>query len=111
MNRTGVLADLYQYGTVAYVGGGLDRGVHSVIEPMAHGCEVICGPGISVSREANEARELGLLDVVTCVDELSGALALRLENRQRAGALDFVESRAKVVDRILDLALPAHGAA
>lgn len=111
VNRSGVLADLYRSASVAYVGGGFDRGVHSVIEPMAHGCEVMCGPGISVSREANEARELALLDVVTGREELVQALMKRHTNRRRSDVLQFVSTRAGVVDRILNLALPEHGTA
>ena len=34
----GILADLYKYSDVAYIGGGFTRGVHSVIEPAIYDC-------------------------------------------------------------------------
>ncbi|HEY3296281.1 MAG TPA: glycosyltransferase N-terminal domain-containing protein [bacterium] len=64
INRTGILADLYRVGQVAYVGGGFGKGVHSVLEPMANGLPVICGPNIVVSNEAGIAKEKGILSVV-----------------------------------------------
>ncbi len=109
INKTGVLADLYKISQLAYVGGGFDRGVHSVIEPMAHGCEVICGPNISVSREAIEAQALGILDVVSNSLELKCELTHRLSESKRGEVLHFVTQRGGVVSRILDIALPTHG--
>jgi len=48
----GILADIYTVGWAAYVGGGFGTGVHSVIEPAAHGLPVAFGPNNHVSHEA-----------------------------------------------------------
>ena len=48
------MANLYKYAELAYIGGGFNRGVHSVIEPAAHGCYVSCGPKIELLDEAIE---------------------------------------------------------
>ena len=64
VNRTGMLADLYELGRVAYVGGGFGKGVHSVLEPLAHRLPVITGPHINVSYEARTANQLGIVTVV-----------------------------------------------
>lgn len=64
INRTGILADLYRLGDIAYIGGGFGKGVHSVLEPMAHGLPVICGVNIDVSYEARVASKLGIVAVV-----------------------------------------------
>lgn len=53
LDRVGVLADIYALGWVAYVGGGFGKGVHSVIEPAAHGLPVCFGPNYHVSHEAS----------------------------------------------------------
>ena len=54
VNRMGVLAAIYKAGTVAFVGGGNGPGVHSVIEPAAHGRPVTFGPRMTNSAEALE---------------------------------------------------------
>ena len=48
----GILADLYQYANLAYVGGGFVRGVHSVIEPAIYNCQISFGPNYEILDEA-----------------------------------------------------------
>ena len=53
VDRLGVLADLYALATVSYVGGGFHAaGLHSVVEPAAHGAPVLFGPRRGASRDA-----------------------------------------------------------
>ncbi len=53
VNRVGVLADLYAVATAAYVGGGFHgAGLHSLVEPAAHGVPVIFGPRGADVRDA-----------------------------------------------------------
>jgi 3-deoxy-D-manno-octulosonic-acid transferase len=53
VDRVGVLAGLYRTGVIAYVGGGFGRaGLHSVLEPAAHGIPVLFGPRWQSSRDA-----------------------------------------------------------
>ena len=55
IDRIGLLASLYRYGWIAYVGGGFDRnGVHNVLEAAVYGRPVITGPRIEKYREAVE---------------------------------------------------------
>jgi 3-deoxy-D-manno-octulosonic-acid transferase len=44
VERMGLLARLYRYGDVAYVGGGFGDGIHSLLEAAAWGRPVIFGP-------------------------------------------------------------------
>jgi 3-deoxy-D-manno-octulosonic-acid transferase len=105
VNRSGILADLYRTGQVAYVGGGFGKGVHSVLEPMASGLPVICGPRISVSHEARVASQEEILAVVknrnlfekSVTDWLSDSPASSI---LRARVRAFVEARAGVAARI-----------
>lgn len=52
IDSIGLLANLYALATVAYVGGSFGPGVHSVLEPAAHGCPVLFGPRHRNSHEA-----------------------------------------------------------
>lgn len=110
VDRVGLLAGLYSGCWLAWVGGGFTTGVHSVIEPAAHGLPVCFGPIHHVSQEAQDllacggAREFATADgLVTLLRELArdeaqyGAMA--------SAAHGLVEERAGAARRILDLLL------
>ncbi|MDA1192473.1 MAG: hypothetical protein O3A46_12420, partial [Candidatus Poribacteria bacterium] len=58
VDRVGVLAHLYRYGTTAFVGGSFHMRIHNVMEPAALGKPVLMGPLMTNAGEA-----FGLLDV------------------------------------------------
>lgn len=57
LNLSGVLCELYSKFSFAYVGGGYERSIHSVLEPFLSGCQVACGPKISRSTEYDFIKE------------------------------------------------------
>ncbi len=60
IDNIGMLSRLYQYATIAYVGGGFgDDGVHNVLEAAVYGKPVIFGPVIEKYIEAVELTECG----------------------------------------------------
>lgn len=44
IDNIGMLSALYQYGKVAYIGGGFGAGIHNTLEPIAFGLPVFFGP-------------------------------------------------------------------
>jgi 3-deoxy-D-manno-octulosonic-acid transferase len=54
LDNVGMLASAYRYGFAAYVGGGFGKGIHSILEPAAHGLPVIFGPKNHAFPEASE---------------------------------------------------------
>lgn len=52
IDNVGMLSTIYQYGTIAYIGGGFGKGIHNTLEPMAFGLPVIFGPKYTKFREA-----------------------------------------------------------
>lgn len=54
VDRVGILAELYQLGRLAFVGGSFRKTVHSVMEPLAAGCITFVGPKHLNNREAIE---------------------------------------------------------
>jgi 3-deoxy-D-manno-octulosonic-acid transferase len=44
IDNIGMLSSLYQYGKIAYIGGGFGTGLHNTLEPIAFGLPVIFGP-------------------------------------------------------------------
>jgi 3-deoxy-D-manno-octulosonic-acid transferase len=107
INRTGILADLYRVGRVAYVGGGFGKGVHSVLEPMAAGLPVVAGPNIGVSHEARMAEQERILAVVTGRKQALSVLGEWLTRKDfeatlKTPARAFVEARAGAARRIAE---------
>ena len=54
VDRVGVLAELYRWGDVAFVGNSYRKAVHSVMEPLGTGSPIVVGPKIKNNREAQE---------------------------------------------------------
>ncbi|MCB9082188.1 MAG: 3-deoxy-D-manno-octulosonic acid transferase [Lewinellaceae bacterium] len=52
IDNVGMLAALYRYGKVAYIGGGFGVGIHNILEPIAFGLPVIFGPRYQKFAEA-----------------------------------------------------------
>lgn len=40
----GVLSNIYQYGQIAFIGGGFTGALHNILEPATFGCGVVFGP-------------------------------------------------------------------
>lgn len=54
IDNVGMLAQLYQYGDIAYIGGGFGKGIHSILEPAAFALPVIFGPNYHKFSEAKD---------------------------------------------------------
>lgn len=52
IDNVGMLSALYQYGRLAYIGGGFGAGIHNTLEPIAFGLPVIFGPKYEKFEEA-----------------------------------------------------------
>jgi 3-deoxy-D-manno-octulosonic-acid transferase len=52
IDSVGYLADIYQYGSFAYVGGSFKQGIHNVMEAAIYGIPVLYGPIHKNSYEA-----------------------------------------------------------
>lgn len=60
IDSVGFLAQLYQYGDVAYIGGGFGNGIHNILEPAAFSLPVIFGPNYHKFKEATEMINLSM---------------------------------------------------
>lgn len=59
VDNIGLLAYLYRYARLVYIGGGFGRNIHNVLEPMAFAAPVIFGPKYHQFREAVYLVETG----------------------------------------------------
>lgn len=76
MDNMGMLAYLYRYGDVNYVGGGFDGGVHNTLEAAVYGKPVMFGPKYKQFQEARDlVQENAALDI-TSEDDLINRINL-----------------------------------
>jgi 3-deoxy-D-manno-octulosonic-acid transferase len=59
IDNIGMLSSLYQYGKIAYIGGGFGSGIHNTLEPIAFGLPVIFGPKYQKFEEAHQLIKTG----------------------------------------------------
>lgn len=85
VDRVGVLAELYLWADLAFVGGSFRRTVHSVMEALGAGAVTFVGPKHTNNREAMEFKAIRLgewpaLHVVNSEKELEKAVRRCLAN-------------------------------
>lgn len=54
VDKMGLLSSLYQYGDIAYIGGGFGKGIHNLPEAAVFGIPVLFGPNYHKFNEAFE---------------------------------------------------------
>jgi 3-deoxy-D-manno-octulosonic-acid transferase len=74
IDNIGMLSSLYQYGDIAYIGGGFGVGIHNTLEAAAFGLPVIFGPNYSKFKEARDLVSLQLGFSVNDEKELKNIL-------------------------------------
>jgi 3-deoxy-D-manno-octulosonic-acid transferase len=59
IDNIGMLSTLYQYGNIAYIGGGFGSGIHNILEAAVFGMPVLFGPNYQKFNEAKDLIEEG----------------------------------------------------
>lgn len=104
IDNIGMLSSLYQYGKVAYIGGGFGVGIHNTLEAVAFGLPVIFGPNYHKFREAKDLVEIGVAKSINSAEELNLAFETFKVNAQlpimarnyiaeKKGATDLIMQR------------------
>jgi len=70
VDKMGLLSSLYQYGTVAYVGGGFGKNIHNLPEAVVFGIPVVFGPNYQKFNEAIDLIKLQSGFTINTEDEL-----------------------------------------
>lgn len=106
IDNIGMLSSLYQYGSIAYIGGGFGTGIHNTLEAAAFGLPVIFGPNYQKFKEASDLIALEAAWSINNFDELE-LIANKLQDRdfrEASGkkAKDYVENNTGATKIILD---------
>lgn len=95
IDNIGMLSALYQYGKIAYIGGGFGTGIHNSLEPMAFQLPVIFGPKYQKFKEATHTVNSGGSFVVEDRKQLDTVFAQLLQ------ATNYQNSSDQVYDYLL----------
>lgn len=106
VDKIGMLADIYKYASIAYVGGSFKQGIHNVMEPAIYGIPVLYGPKHTNSFEAAQLLKAGGGILVNNAEEFSERLKILIESeeiRNKTGlkAKNFVNKNTGSTQKIL----------
>ena len=114
VDRMGLLARFYRYGTVAHIGGGFGDGIHSLLEAAAWGVPVIFGPNHRKFVEAQGLVDAGAGFAVRDASELLAVLNRLFSDpseleRSSNAARTYVRERTGATEHVVKVVRPALG--
>ena len=83
VDNIGMLSSVYQYATIAYIGGGFGSGIHNTLEAAAFGLPVIFGPKHDKFQEAKDLLTLGAAISINTAEDLSAAFKELQKDKSR----------------------------
>ena len=106
IDTIGLLSSIYQFGHVAYVGGGFGEGIHNTLEAAVWGVPVIFGPNNQRFQEAQGLKDCGGGYEIKDAADFNRVMQRFLDEPQSLEkaskeAGDFVSQRVGATDRIL----------
>ncbi|WP_199136917.1 3-deoxy-D-manno-octulosonic acid transferase [Pedobacter sp. ASV12] len=102
IDNIGMLSSLYQYGKLAYIGGGFGAGIHNTLEAVAFGLPVIFGPKYDKFQEAKDLIAIGVAQSIGNENELLHAFnSLKSEEELKHRAKTYIENKKGATDMII----------
>ena len=100
IDNLGMLSNLYQYGNIAYIGGGFSAGIHNILEPAAFNLPIVFGPNHKKSIEASQLIKLHVAKSVSNFKQLESAIDIFASYNQSI-ALDYIHANIGSTKKIL----------
>ena len=107
IDNIGMLSRIYYYGTLAYIGGAWDKGLHNTLEAIVYGIPVFFGPNYEKYPEAFELIDRGIgfaveseKEAVALLGKLWDSPELR-QNIQRKCS-NYIQEKAGATLQIVD---------
>ncbi len=106
IDNIGMLSSLYQYGAIAYIGGGFGKGIHNILEAATFGLPTIFGPNYQKFNEAKELIHLGGAFSITNHTEFENTMQLLSDKSVLKTAShqskQYVQNRVGATSKILN---------
>ncbi|HLC82766.1 MAG TPA: glycosyltransferase N-terminal domain-containing protein [Bacteroidia bacterium] len=110
IDNIGMLSSLYQYGTIAFIGGGFGKGIHNILEAATFGLPVIFGPNYQKFTEAKELIKLGGAFSINDISEFEKTMLLLSDEQvlKMASQISrmYVQGRVGATEKILSSTFP-----
>lgn len=96
IDSIGLLSSLYQYGSIAYIGGGFGIGIHNILEAATFGMPIVFGPNFKKFKEAVDLISNGGAFSITNFNELESTINMlisdkKLFNKSSGNSKNYVE--------------------
>jgi 3-deoxy-D-manno-octulosonic-acid transferase len=106
VDSIGILSSLYQYGIMAYIGGGFGVGIHNTLEAATFGLPIIFGPNYKRFQEACDLIDISSGFSISNFGELKAIFNTLLSDddyRKKTGkkASDYVNNMRGGTEKIL----------
>jgi 3-deoxy-D-manno-octulosonic-acid transferase len=106
IDNIGMLSSIYQYGHIAYIGGGFGVGIHNTLEAAAFGLPVIFGPDYEKFKEARDLVAQQLAFSINNADELKNVFSSLAKDETALHAIglkikEFVKANTGATGTIL----------
>ena len=103
IDNIGMLSSLYQYGKLAYIGGGFGVGIHNTLEAAAFGLPVIFGPKYDKFQEAKDLIKIDAAKSISTESELLTAFEnFKANEEASAAAKKYVEQQKGATEMIIE---------
>jgi 3-deoxy-D-manno-octulosonic-acid transferase len=106
IDNVGMLSSIYQYGTIAYIGGGFGKGIHNILEAATFGLPIIFGPNYQKFSEAVELIKLGGAFTISTNKELEDCFSSLTYPEKLSSAStisrSYISSNIGATDKILN---------
>lgn len=105
----GILASIYRYTSIAFVGGGFSNaGIHSILEPAVFGNAVCFGPNHRNYSEAKDLIKIKGAQIVKRADEFSDLILGLSSDRQKlenikSVNISYIKNNAGAVKKTLEI--------
>ena len=100
IDEFGILKNLYEFAKIVYVGGGFNKGVHNILEPIFFGNPVLFGPRFKNFSEAKKAIRLGIAIPVSNKNEFEVSVE-KFKNFDRTKSREYFKSNLGASNNIM----------
>ena len=106
IDTTGILADLYKYSVLSYIGCGFGKGVHNVAEPAIYGNTICFGPNYHILNEAVEMIQKDIAYSIKNSEELTNVLNIIFDDIKlkdnSVKTSEYINTKFNLTKRIID---------